>query len=131
MATSGCWKVKRAFCCPAPELKLHGPLWRISVFASKNSDFQFKTILSVLLSAGTTNRRNSRGVVGRRENRQNCSALLCRPSVPAHSLSTFSPTLSRPGRAALLHLSALSCLGRKCHLVSRCANGFNPRWCEF
>lgn len=51
--------------------------------------------------------------------------------IPHSSLSTFSPTPSRPGRAGWVHLSALSCLGRKCHLVSHCPNGFNPCWCEF
>lgn len=39
MAMSGSWKVKRAFCCLAPEPKWRGPLWRISVFACKKSCF--------------------------------------------------------------------------------------------
>lgn len=64
---------------------------------------QHRTILSVLPSAGTADRRNSCGVVGRQENRQNCSALLflCLPLHPPLQPLHLQPD-SQPPRTCRL-----------------------------
>lgn len=96
-------KGEKGILLPCPGARMAWPSVADFSVPLQNPALQHRTILSVLPRAGTADRRNSCGVVGRQENRQNCSALLflCLPLLPSLQPLHLQPD-SQPPRTCRL-----------------------------